>query len=119
MLLFSYILLYVIINYLVFALLDTQNGLVDHFLSGVGMHPIDWYSSPQYWPVILTLVNLWKSGGLLSIVSLAGIIALNPEYYEPARIDWAPTPHTTRYIPLPLPKPFIIVNVLLVIGQTL
>ncbi len=114
---FPYLFSYVIINYFVFALLDTQNGLVDHFLSGVGMHPIDWYSSPQYWPVILTLVNLWKSGGFWSIVYLAGIIAINPEYYEAASIDGATTWHKIRYITLPLLKPLIIVNVLLSIGK--
>jgi len=73
---------YVIINYFVFALLNTSNGLVNHLLMGLGMPAINWYASPQYWPVILTLVNLWKNAGFWSIVYLAGIIAINPEYYE-------------------------------------
>ncbi len=54
---------YVIINYFVFALLNTSNGLVNHLLMGLGMPAINWYASPQYWPVILTLVNLWKNAG--------------------------------------------------------
>ena len=41
------------------------------------------------WPAILTLVNLWKSAGFWSIVYLAGIISINPEYYEAARVDGA------------------------------
>ncbi len=114
---FPYLFSYVIINYFVFALLDTQNGLVDHFLANFGVHPIDWYASPQYWPVILTFVNVWKSGGFWSIVYLAGIIAINPEYYEAASIDGATTWHKIRYITLPLLKPLIIINVLLSIGK--
>ena len=114
---FPYLFSYVIINYFVFALLDRQNGLVDHVMSSLGLHPIDWYSSPQYWPVILTLVNLWKNGGFWSIVYLAGIIAINPEYYEAASMDGATTWQKIRYITLPLLKPLIIINVLLSIGK--
>jgi putative aldouronate transport system permease protein len=114
---FPYLFSYVIINYFVFALLDTQNGLVDHFLANFGVHPIDWYAAPQYWPVILTLVNLWKSGGFWSIVYLAGIIAINPEYYEAASLDGATAWQKIRYITLPMLKPLIIINVLLSIGK--
>jgi ABC-type polysaccharide transport system permease subunit len=75
---FPYLFSYVIINYFVFALLNTSNGLVNHLLMSLGMPAINWYASPQYWPVILTLVNLWKNVDLWSIVYLAGIIAINP-----------------------------------------
>jgi len=114
---FPYLFSYVIINYFVFALLNTSNGLVDHLLMGLGMHTIDWYASPHYWPVILTLVNLWKNGGFWSIVYLAGIIAINPEYYEAASLDGATTWQKIWHITLPLLKPLIIINVLLSIGK--
>jgi len=114
---FPYLFSYVIINYFVFALLNTSNGLVNHLLMGLGMPAINWYASPQYWPVILTLVNLWKNAGFWSIVYLAGIIAINPEYYEAASLDGATTWQKIWYITLPLLKPLIIINVLLSIGR--
>ena len=114
---FPYLFSYVIINYFVFALLDTSNGLVNHFLVSLGLHAIDWYSSPQYWPVILTLVNLWKNAGFWSIVYLAGILAINPEYYEAAGMEGATTWQKIWHITLPMLKPLIIINVLLSIGR--
>lgn len=114
---FPYLFSYVIINYFVFALLDTGNGLVNHFLVSLGLHDTDWYASPQYWPVILTLVNLWKNAGFWSIVYLAGILAINPEYHEAASMDGATAWQKIWHITLPMLKPLIIINVLLSIGR--
>lgn len=114
---FPYLFSYVIINYFVFALLDAQSGLIDHLVINLGGRAVDWYSSPQYWPVILTLVNLWKNAGFWSIVYLAGIIAISPEYYEAASMEGATTWQKIWHITLPLLKPLIIINVLLSIGK--
>ena len=112
-----YVLSYVLISYFVFALLSSDSGLLDKLLIRIGLHPVDWYSSPQYWPAILTIVNLWKSAGFWSIVYLAGILAISPEYYEAARIDGANKWAQIRYITLPLLMPLIIINVLLSVGR--
>ena len=112
-----YVLSYVLISYFVFALLSSDSGLLDKLLTRIGLHPVDWYSSPQYWPAILTIVNLWKSAGFWSIVYLAGILAISPEYYEAARIDGANKWAQIRYITLPLLMPLIIINVLLSVGR--
>jgi len=112
-----YVLSYVLISYFVFALLSSDSGLLDKLLIRLGLHPVDWYSSPQYWPAILTIVNLWKSAGFWSIVYLAGILAISPEYYEAARIDGANKWAQIRYITLPLLMPLIIINVLLSVGR--
>lgn len=114
---FPYLLSYVIVNYFLFAFLNTDSGLVNNFLATFGIRPIRWYASPQYWPFILMLVNLWKSAGFWSIVYLAGIVAINPEYYEAAGIDGASRWRQIRSITLPLLQPLIIINVLLAVGR--
>jgi len=114
---FPYLFSYVIINYFVFALLDTSNGLVNHTITALGGQPVSWYQSPQYWPVILTLITVWKNAGFWSIVYLAGMIAINPEYYEAATLDGASKWRQIWRITLPLLKPLIIINVLLSIGR--
>jgi len=114
---FPYLFSYVIINYFVFALLNTSNGFVNHTLEAVGVHPVNWYQSAQSWPVILTLVTVWKNAGFWSIVYLAGIIAINPEYYEAATIDGASRWRQLWRITRPLRKPLIIINLLLSIGR--
>ena len=114
---FPYFLSYVIIGYMVFGVLNGDNGALNHFLSIFGIAPINWYAAPQWWPLILTIVNLWKHIGFWAIVYLAGILAINPEYYEAARIDGANWWQQTRSITLPLLTPLIIINVLLSVGR--
>jgi len=114
---FPYFLSYIIISYFVFAMLNADTGLLDKLLASLKLPQVDWYTSPQFWPAILTLVNLWKGAGFWSIVYLAGIIAINPEYYEAARVDGANKWQQIRGITLPLIAPLIVINVLLAIGH--
>jgi putative aldouronate transport system permease protein len=114
---FPYLFSYVIINYFVFALLNRSDGLVNHGLQAVGGSAVSWYQSAQYWPVILTLVTVWKNGGFWSIVYLAGMLAINPELYEAATMDGASKWRQIWHITLPMLKPLIIINVLLSIGR--
>jgi putative aldouronate transport system permease protein len=108
---------YVIVGYFVFAFLNTDSGLVNKTLAGFGVDSISWYSSPQYWPAILTSVNLWKNVGFNSIIYLSGILAINPEYFEAARIDGATKWKQTTRITIPLITPLIIITTLLAIGR--
>ena len=82
-----------------------------------GLDRISWYRSPEYWPAILTLSHLWNSVGFGSIIYLAGILGISPEYYEAAKIDGATKWHQIRYITLPMLLHLIIILVLLSIGR--
>jgi putative aldouronate transport system permease protein len=109
---------WVIAGYFVFGFLSANPpGWVNRILDGLGMEPIRWYQSPQYWPGILTIVNLWKSIGFWSIVYLAGILGISPEYYEAAKIDGATKLQQIVYVTLPLLVPLIVTNVLLQVGR--
>jgi putative aldouronate transport system permease protein len=107
----------VVISYFVFAFLSTDTGLVNRVLAQLGMEPVPWYSSPEYWPAILMLTNLWKSVGLGSILYLAGMLGINPEFYEAAKIDGASKLKQVLYITLPLIAPVIVITTLLAIGR--
>lgn len=113
---FPFVISWVIVSYFAFGLLD-QRGLINRLLSGVGASPVDWYAQPKYWHLILVLTNLWKSVGFFSIVFLAGIVAINPEYFEAAVLDGASRLNQVRYIILPLLAPLIVVNALLMISR--
>jgi putative aldouronate transport system permease protein len=114
---FPYLISYVLISYFVFALLNYDDGMVNHLLIAVHLPAVDWFASPQYWPVILTLVYLWKSVGFGTIIYLAGMVAISPEYYEAAQLDGASGWQQALYITLPLIKPLIILTILLSIGR--
>lgn len=107
----------VIVSYFVFAFLSTDAGLVNNIIRSVGGEEVQWYSSPEYWPAILVIVNLWKGVGVGSIIYLATIISINPEFYEAAKIDGANKLQQIRFITLPLLVPVITILTLLAIGR--
>jgi putative aldouronate transport system permease protein len=107
----------VVISYFTLAFLSSDTGLVNRLIVRLGGEPVPWYASPEYWPVILTLINLWKTAGFGSILYLAGILAINPEYYEAAKIDGASKLKQIRYITLPLIIPILVITTLLAIGR--
>jgi putative aldouronate transport system permease protein len=107
----------VVVSYFVFAFLSTDQGLVNNILRSSGVEPVQWYSSPEYWPVILVIVNIWKGVGVGSIIYLATIVGINPEFYEAAKIDGANKLDQIRFITLPLLIPVITILTLLSIGR--
>lgn len=116
--LLPYLISMVIVGYLVLSLLHVENGFMNKtILPMLGIDPISWYSEPSYWPVILTIVNLWKNIGYLCIIYLAAIVGINHEYYEAAVIDGASKWQQITRITVPLISPTITIMVLLAIGR--
>ena len=114
---FPYFVSFVIVGYFTFILFSTDGGFINNLLQQLGLAPVRWFNEARHWPVILMLVNLWHSLGYFTIIYLAGIIGINPEYYEAARIDGANKWNENTHITLPLIRPLIIINVLLAIGR--
>ncbi|GIP17351.1 sugar ABC transporter permease [Paenibacillus montaniterrae] len=108
----------VLVSYLVFSMLSMETGFMNKtVLPALGIDPISWYNEPKYWPVILTLVHVWKGAGYSCIIFLAAIIGIDPEYYEAAKLDGASKWHQIRQITIPLITPVIIMLTLLQIGR--
>jgi putative aldouronate transport system permease protein len=114
---FPYFVSWVIVGMFSFAILNADNGLINSMLVKLGFEPVLFFSKPKYWPVILTIVHLWKSSGYWSIVYLAAIMGINTEYYEAAMIDGASRWQQISSITLPLLMPLIIINILLSVGR--
>jgi len=108
---------YIIVAIFVQVLLGNDTGMINRLLQSWGRPGVDWYASPQYWPVILTLVNLWKSVGFWSLIYFAGLLGINPEFYEAAEVDGAGSWAKLVYITLPLLTPLVIINVILSVGR--
>lgn len=117
MLFFPYFISWVIVSYFVFAFLNGQTGLINQWIDALGIKRIAWYRSPEYWPLIFVLANLWNGIGFSSIIYLAGILGISPELFEAAKIDGAGKLQQIRYITLPMLYPMIIILVLLAIGR--
>lgn len=117
-LLFPHLLSWVVVAYLVYALLGTSNGFVNNtILAGLGKKGVDWYTLKSAWPVILLVVYLWKNAGYTAIVYMAGIAGIDKGIYEAARIDGASKLKQITSITLPLLRPTVIIMVLMSIGR--
>lgn len=108
----------VIISYIVFAFLSAENGMVNNsILEPLGRSPIQWYAEPKYWPFILTFVNLWKGVGYGTLIYIAGIVGIDPSFYEAARLDGASRWQQITRITIPCLVPSLITMTMLNLGR--
>lgn len=108
----------VVVSYLVYAFLSTEAGFINNsILQPFGLAPVSWYSDPTYWPVILTLVNLWKYFGYNCIIYYATLVGFDRAYYEAAVIDGANRWQQIRYVTLPSLAPTISILTLMAVGR--
>jgi len=112
-----YFISFIIVTYFVFSFLTIDNGIVNRLLVRLGLQPVSWYSKSQYWPAILTIVTLWKGTGYGSILYLAVMLGISPEYYEAAKIDGATKWQQIWHITLPMLVPIVVIQVLLSMGS--
>jgi putative aldouronate transport system permease protein len=110
---FPYFLSYAVVSFIVYAFLNADYGILNR-LSGL---KVVWYSETGGWPLLLVLVNLWKSIGYNTIIIYASIIAIDNSYYEAAVVDGASHLTIIRKITIPLVKPIIIMLALIMLGR--
>ncbi len=116
--LLPYMVSMVIVSYLVFAFLSTENGFLNNTVVNLfGGEKISWYMEKKYWPFILTFVNCWKVIGYNCIIYLSSILGIDRTYYEAAAIDGGGKWKQITCITLPLLKPTIIMMTLLAVGR--
>lgn len=112
-----YFLSWVIVAYLVYAVLSPDglyNRGIAPFLNLTG---IDWYAEPKYWVFILPIVNTWKVIGYSIVIYLAGITGIDQEFYEAAVLDGASKFQQVKSITIPFLVPLMVVTTLLALGN--
>ena len=98
-----------------------QTGYLNSFLLGLNIiqEPIQWLQSPQYLMVIMILVTLWSSMGVGFLAMLAGLLDVNPELYEAARIDGIKNRfQEIIYITIPSMKPQMLFGAVMALVST-
>lgn len=116
--LLPYLISYVIISYLVFAFLSTENGFINNsILKPLGLDTVSWYTEKKYWPFILVLVNTWRCVGYNCIIYLSTILGFDRTYYEAAAIDGATKWQQITKITIPMLRPTMIMLTLMAVGR--
>jgi putative aldouronate transport system permease protein len=116
-LLLPYLMSMVVVSYLAYAFLGDRTGIINSFLTHIGMQPISFYMEQKYWPFILLFVYEWRMIGYGSIIYLATLVGIDGSFYESAELDGATKWQQIRYITLPLLKSTIIMLVTLSMGR--
>jgi len=114
---FPYFLSWVVVGYTLFAFLNMRLGILNSLFKIIGLQPVHWYLKPEYWPAILVLVYLWKTVGYFSVIYYAGLMGIDPAYYEAAAIDGATRWQMITKISIPLITPLMVIIMLLQIGR--
>ena len=74
-------------------------------LAAIGIHGPGWLTDASlalYW---VALVDLWKGVGLATLIYIASLAAISPDYYEAARIDGATRTQQFWRVTVPLVQP--------------
>jgi len=117
LLLLPYFISWVIVGVIGYYLFGTETGFLNTLRNAIGLDSVEWYSSPQYWPLILTFTYIWKWVGYGSIIYLSAIVGIDQQIYESAQIDGCNKWQVIKYITIPSILPTIIIMVLLAVGR--
>lgn len=86
-------------------LYDTNAGILNRILRGIGMSPVHWVSSPSTSMLSVCIMSIWNSLGYDMVIFLAGLQSI-PEYlYEASSIDGANSRQKFFRITLPMLAP--------------
>ncbi|HEY3097663.1 MAG TPA: sugar ABC transporter permease [Methylomirabilota bacterium] len=98
-------------------LFNTQYGLINYALGGLGIGRIDWLGDPTWAMPAIIVFAVWKNFGYNMLILLAGLQAIPEQLYEAARIDGASYWGRFRHVTLPMLGPvMVMVNVLTIAG---
>lgn len=103
---------YAAVQFIVYAFISTDTGILNNTF---GM-TTRFYSTASVWPVVLTLVKIWKDTGYGSVLYMSVLAGIDSELYEAAEIDGANKWQSIWHITLPSLIPMITVMLLLSVG---
>jgi multiple sugar transport system permease protein len=95
-------------------ILDDNFGILNYILNQLGVESVGWLSDPNIVIWSLVIANMWYGTPFTLLFLTAGLLSINPSLYEAARIDGASKMRSLFHITLPLLKPFMIINLILI-----
>jgi multiple sugar transport system permease protein len=100
-------------------LFDDNFGIVNYGIEKLGIESIQWFSDTASAIWIVVIANTWYGTPFTILFLTAGLLSINPTLYEAAIVDGATKFRRFIHITLPLLKPFILTNLILVTVWTI
>lgn len=95
----------------------TKNGLVNDIITAFGGSRSSLLLKPEFFRTIYISTDIWQSIGWGSIIYLAALTGIDPQFYEASIIDGASRWKQLWHITIPGIAPTIIIMLILRIGQ--
>lgn len=97
-------------------LLNPEFGLINYFLSLIGIVGPGWLHDPAWAMPGIILTSVWKDIGFIMVIYLAGLQEIPEHYYEAAAIDGVNRWQKFWYItwPLLVPTTFFVITISLI-----
>ncbi|NLO83034.1 MAG: sugar ABC transporter permease [Clostridiales bacterium] len=92
------------------------DGLINTLIEKLGGQTINFLGSAEWFRAVIIGGNIWKEAGWGTIIYLAGLASINPEYYEVATVDGANRYQQLWYITLPGLANTIVIMLILSVG---
>jgi oligogalacturonide transport system permease protein len=89
-----------------------KSGIINRWLSQVGIPPIDWLGSPNVALITISLLHVWQFGSSM-VLFLAGLKQIPEDLYEAGRIDGAGRVRLFFKITLPMLTPILFFNLIM------
>ena len=93
---------------------DDNFGILNYVLIQLGLQSSGWLSDPNVVIWSLVIANMWYGTPFTILFITAGLLSINPTIYEAAVIDGATKIRGFIHITLPLLRPFIVINLVLI-----
>lgn len=97
-------------------MLSMSDGLINDVIVAMGGQKINFLGSAEWFRPVIIITHIWKEAGWGTIIYLASLSSINPEYYEAARVDGATRFQQLRYITLPAISGTIVIMLILAVG---
>jgi multiple sugar transport system permease protein len=108
----------VVVGLLWLWLLDPALGIVNSWITGMGMPLVPFLNLPKYAMPTIALINIWEYVGYTALLIFAGLQSIPGSVYEAAAIDGASESRMFWKITVPLLRPVLVfVVVTSVIGS--
>ena len=88
----------------------TENGMLNQLLAVFGIARQSWLQDPSWAMTCCILPGVWAGAGMASLIYIAALGSLPPDYYEAAAIDGAGIFARFRHITLPQLLPLMVIN---------
>ncbi len=107
---------WVVIVGIIINFMSTTDGLVNALIEKLTGHTINFLGSERWFRTLVIGSHIWKEAGWGTIVYLASLSAINPEYYEAATVDGANRFQKIYHITLSGVRDTIVILLILAVG---